>query len=126
MKKEIFALSLLLLLFAASLFNIRYFDRLCLDIAGEVEASEEALEAGNTKAAEEHLENALHTWLDADSYTHIFIRHPEIDSTADAFYELAETLNEGDAESCRAAYEKLLYHLSSIRTMEHLRFGSIM
>ena len=126
MKKEIFALSLLLLLFAASLFNIRYFDRLCLDIAGEVNASEEALETGDTRAAQKHLENALHTWLDADSYTHIFIRHPEIDSTADAFYELGQELESADGESCRAAYDKLLYHLESIRTMEHLRFGSIM
>ena len=33
MKKEIFALSLLALLFASSLFNIRYFDRLCLDLS---------------------------------------------------------------------------------------------
>ena len=125
MKKEIFALSLLALLFAASLFNIRYFDRLCLDIAGEVKASAVALERGDMEAAQEHLNSALHTWLDADSYTHIFIRHPEIDSTADAFYELGQALEE-NSESCRAAYDKLLYHLESIRTMEHLRFGSIM
>ena len=94
MKKEIFALSLLLLLFAASLFNIRAFDRLCLDIAGQVSASAEAMEKGETDAAREHLNNALSTWLDADSYTHIFIRHPEIDSTADAFYELGQALEE--------------------------------
>lgn len=126
MKKEIIALSLLVLLFAASLFNIWYFDRLCLDIAGEVKASAEALEQGDTKVAQEHLQNALHTWLEADSYTHIFIRHPEIDSTADAFYELGLELEGADSKSCRAAYAKLLYHLESIRTMEHLRFGSIM
>ncbi|MGN0965487.1 MAG: DUF4363 family protein [Dysosmobacter sp.] len=125
MKKEIFALSLLLLLFAASLFNIWAFDRLCLDIAGQVSASAEAMEKGETDAAREHLNKALSTWLDADSYTHIFIRHPEIDSTADAFYELGQALEE-NSESCRAAYDKLLYHLESIRTMEHLRFGSIM
>ena len=125
MKKEIFALSLLALLFAASLFNIRYFDRLCLDLAHEINASSEALEAGNKAAAQEHLDAALDTWLDADSYTHIFIRHPEIDSTADAFYELGQAL-EQNSESCRAAFDKLLYHLESIRTMEHLRFGSIM
>ena len=125
MKKEIIALSLLVLLFAASLFNIWYFDRLCLDIAGEVNASSDALERGDMEAAQEHLNSALHTWLDADSYTHIFIRHPEIDSTADAFYELGQALEE-NSESCRAAYDKLLYHLESIRTMEHLRFGSIM
>lgn len=125
MKKEIIALSLLVLLFAASLFNIWYFDRLCMDIAGEVNASSDALERGDMDAAQEHLNSALHTWLDADSYTHIFIRHPEIDSTADAFYELGQALEE-NSESCRAAYDKLLYHLESIRTMEHLRFGSIM
>ena len=125
MKKEIITLSLLVLLFAASLFNIWYFDRLCLDIAGEVKASAVALERGEPEAAQEHLNSALHTWLDADSYTHIFIRHPEIDSTADAFYELGQALEE-NSESCRAAYDKLLYHLESIRTMEHLRFGSIM
>ena len=125
MKKEIIALLLLVLLFAASLFNIWYFDRLCLDIAGEVKASAVALERGEPEAAQEHLNSALHTWLDADSYTHIFIRHPEIDSTGDAFYELGQALEE-NSESCRAAYDKLLYHLESIRTMEHLRFGSIM
>lgn len=125
MKKEIIALLLLVLLFTASLFNIWYFDRLCLDIAGEVKASSDALERGEPEAAQEHLNSALHTWLDADSYTHIFIRHPEIDSTADAFYELGQALEE-NSESCRAAYDKLLYHLESIRTMEHLRFGSIM
>lgn len=125
MKKEIIALLLLVLLFAASLFNIWYFDRLCLDIAGEVKASAVALERGDMEAAQEYLNSALHTWLDADSYTHIFIRHPEIDSTADAFYELGQALEE-NSESCRAAYDKLLYHLESIRTMEHLRFGSIM
>ena len=125
MKKEIIALSLLVLLFAASLFNIWYFDRLCMDIAGEVNASSDALKRGDMEAAQEHLNSALHTWLDADSYTHIFIRHPEIDSTADAFYELGQALEE-NSESCRAAYDKLLYHLESIRTMEHLRFGSIM
>lgn len=126
MKKEIFALSLLLLLFAASLFNIRYFDRLCLDIAAEVKASSEALQKDDRAAAQEHLDRALHTWLEAENYTHIFIRHPEIDSTADAFYELGQELESADGESCRAAYDKLLYHLESIRTMEHLRFGSIM
>ena len=125
MKKEIIALLLLVLLFAASLFNIWYFDRLCMDIAGEVNASAVALERGDIEAAQEHLNSALHTWLDADSYTHIFIRHPEIDSTADAFYELGQAMEE-NSESCRAAYDKLLYHLESIRTMEHLRFGSIM
>ena len=125
MKKEIFALSLLALLFAASLFNIRYFDRLCLDLAHEINASSEALEAGNKAAAQEHLDAALDTWLDADSYTHIFIRHAEIDSTADAFYELQAQLLAGEGDSS-AAYDKLRYHLDSIQRMEHPSLGSVL
>ena len=58
MKKEIFALSLLLLLFAASLFNIWTFDRLCLDIAGQVSASAEAMDGrrpGPPEQGPEHM-----------------------------------------------------------------------
>ena len=125
MKKEIFAIALLVLLFTASLFNIWYFDDLTFRIEEELSLSRVQLASGDVPMAREHLEKALNMWLDADGYTHIFIRHPEIDSTADAFYELGQALEE-NSESCRAAYDKLLYHLESIRTMEHLRFGSIM
>lgn len=126
MKKEIFAAALLAVLFTASVFNIWYFDRLCSGIEAEILVSAQAMEKSDENAAREHLDRALTMWLAADSYTHIFIRHPEIDSTADAFYELAGELNGESTDSCRAAYEKLLYHIESIRTMEHLRFGSIM
>lgn len=126
MKKEIFAAALLAVLFTASVFNIWYFDRLCSGIEAEILVSAQAMEKSDENAAREHLDQALTMWLAADSYTHIFIRHPEIDSTADAFYELAGELSGESTDSCRAAYEKLLYHMESIRTMEHLRFGSIM
>ncbi len=126
MKKDIVAAALLAVLFIGSLFNIAYLDRLTGRIEDELTASIEKLEEGDAAQAREHLIRALDMWLAADGYTHIFIRHPEIDSTSDAFYDLAKEIGKNDAESCRPAYEMLLYHLSSIRTMEHLRFGSIM
>lgn len=126
MKRELVAGLLLAILFAASLFNISYSNRLTAKIEVRVSASSDALEKGDKDAALEHIKKALEIWLDAEDYTHIFIRHPEIDSTTDAFYELTEAIGEDETESCRAAYDKLLYHLESIKTMEHLRFGSIM
>ena len=76
MKKEIFAIALLVLLFTASLFNIWYFDDLTFRIEEELSLSRVQLASGDVPMAQEHLEKALNMWLDADGYTHIFIRHP--------------------------------------------------
>ena len=64
-------------------------------------------------------------WLGADGYTHIFIRHSEIDSTTDAFFELMSDVRSGDAQSASGAYEKLAAHLDSLYTMERVTLGSI-
>ena len=63
--------------------------------------------------------------MDADSYTHIFIRHPEIDSTTDAFYELLDSVSAGDIKTTQGAFEKVEAHLASIAGMEHITIGSI-
>ena len=125
MSRELAAGALLLLLIAGAWWNIHAVDTLTQEIMNELDTSQAAEEQGRHLDAQAALDKALKRWLEADSYTHIFIRHPEIDSTADAFYELGQALEE-NSESRRAAYDKLLYHLESIRTMEHLRFGSIM
>ena len=48
-----------------------------------------------------------------------------MDSTADAFYDLLELLNEENAAASAAAYDKLLYHLDSNDGMEHPTLGSV-
>lgn len=70
-------------------------------------------------------EKAAQDWLGADGYTHIFIRHSEIDSTTDAFFELMSDVRSGDAQSASGAYEKLAAHLDSLYTMERVTLGSI-
>lgn len=82
-------------------------------------------EAGQFELAEQELENAAQDWLGADGYTHIFIRHSEIDSTTDAFFELMSDVRSGDAQSASGAYEKLAAHLDSLYTMERVTLGSI-
>lgn len=125
MKRELAAGALLLLLMAGAWWNIRAVDALTGDILAGLDTSQAAEEKGDYLAAQAALDKALNRWLEADSYTHIFIRHGEIDSTADAFYELQAQLLSGEGDSS-AAYDKLRYHLDSIQRMEHPSLGSIL
>lgn len=122
MKKEAAAVVLLLLLIAGSCLNLKTLDALIYGIEDRLYLSQSEADAGNTDRAERELENAWKLWLDADGYTHIFIRHAEIDAISDAFCELLQTLPDGDAQP---AYEKLLYHLESVRDIEHLSLRSV-
>ena len=125
MKRELAAGALLLLLMAGAWWNIRAVDALTGDILAGLDTSQAAEEKGDYLAAQAALAKALNRWLEADSYTHIFIRHGEIDSTADAFYELQAQLLAGEGNSS-AAFDKLRYQLDSIQRMEHPSLGSIL
>ena len=125
MKRELAAGALLLLLMAGAWWNIHAVDALTGEIMGDLDSSQAAEEQGRHTDAQAALDNALNRWLEADSYTHIFIRHAEIDATADAFYELQSQLLSGEGDSS-AAYDKLRYHLDSIQRMEHPSLGSIL
>lgn len=125
MKRELAAGVLLLLLMAGAWWNIRAVDTLTGDILAGLDISQAAEEQGDHLTAQAALDKALNRWLEADSYTHIFIRHAEIDSTADAFYELQAQLLAGEGDSS-AAFDKLRYHLDSIQRMEHPSLGSIL
>ena len=126
MKREWVAGALLVLLFLASLVNIACLDRLIAAIEEDIGRAQQLAEGGDFSAAEEALDTAIAHWIAANSYTHIFIRHPEIDSTSDAFYELKELLAEENAEGFPSAFDKLNYHLNSIDEMEHIRLGSVL
>jgi len=125
MKKSIFAVGLLVALLLAAFLNIRYMDRFAaslekgLDSAGELWAEERYSDA------ERAVEKLIGEWRKADGYTHIFIRHSEIDSASDCFYQLLSALKEGEKEAADAAAEQLRYHLESIREMEHITLRSV-
>ena len=126
MKKEWIAAILLALLFAAALLNIACLDRLIGRIGEDVAHAQDLAGRGDFLAAEAALDTAIERWIAANSYTHIFIRHPEIDSTSDAFFELKELLAEENADGFPSAFDKLMYHLNSIDEMEHIRLGSVL
>lgn len=126
MKRELAAIAILVLLIAGSWLNLRYLDSLTETLEEKLLLSQNAAEIGNMDIAEEALTDALDIWLNADGYTHIFIRHSEIDTISDAFYELYDALLSGENDSLEAAYGKLIYHLDSVTEIEHLSLRSIL
>lgn len=126
MKKELLALALLAAFFGGALYNIRYMDSLSDRLTAQVEKSRAYMEAGNTGDADEALREAIDLWMGSDGYTHIFIRHPEIDSATDAFYELLSDVDAGDEKAAGGAFDKVEAHLWSIASMEHIKIGSIL
>ena len=125
MKRELCALLLMLAMFGAAAWNIRRADRLTNEMAEHLELSEKALLSGDRSYAESELDAALRIWQNAEHYTHIFIRHAEIDSVSDAFFQLRQGLLAGDGKELSAAYDLLFYHVQSIDRMEHISPGSV-
>ena len=126
MKREILAGAFLAALFTLSLWSIRRIDALTEAVGQHLELSEQAAYGGDPELAEAELERALSLWSEAESYTRIFIRHPELDSTYDAFYQLAEGLQGENTDELKAKFSLLRYHLNSIASMEHMTVGSIL
>ena len=109
MKKELFALALLLLILAGNLWNQHRLETLTSGLDALVEAAQEA----ETR------------WTDADPYTHIFIRHTDIDALSAAFCDYRGALAGRDEGDILASYLRLTAGLRSLQGMEKLSVGSI-
>lgn len=125
MKKEIISALLLLLIFSGVLVNIRINDRIVSSLINEVDMSYENLKNGNEDKAMQQLDTAIEHWLNLDGYTHIFIRHSEINSTTDAFYGFRSDVGSGDADAANGSYGLLKETLLSLMTMEQISLGSV-
>ena len=125
MKQEIAAIVILLLLLFGSLVNIRYLDSDTEEMCSLMDEAMDFARAGDLASAVEKAEAAANYWAELDGYTHIFIRHPEIDATTDAFCELLGELYAGDVDEAQGAHLKLRERLLSMARMEHITFGSV-
>jgi hypothetical protein len=125
MKKEIISALLLLLIFSGVLVNIRINERIVSSLINEIDMSYENLKNGNKDKAMQQLDTAIEHWLNLDGYTHIFIRHSEINSTTDAFYGFRSDVGSGDADAANGSYGLLKETLLSLMTMEQISLGSV-
>ena len=125
MKQEIAAIVILLLLLFGSLVNIRYLDGITEEMLSIADEAMDFARSGDLASAVEKAEAAANYWAGLDGYTHIFIRHTEIDATTDAFCELLGELYAGDVDEAQGAHLKLRERLLSMARMEHITFGSV-
>lgn len=125
MKKAIAAAILLALLFGAAAWNIAHVDALTGSLTALAEEARAFCRAEDYAAAERSLREAIELWFASENYTHIMIRHSEVDSATDAFYAALETILTEDGDAAESAIDCLEAHLQSIDSMEHVSFRSV-
>ena len=125
MKKEFLAFLLLGAIVILSVWNLRHLDRLTAPLLALTEEDFLAAQAGNKAEAAEKARLAEETWLDAGAYTHIFLRHPEVDAATDAFCSFRGAIAGDDPGEVFGAYLSLRMRLSGLREMDQLRLGCV-
>ncbi|MBQ7737189.1 MAG: DUF4363 family protein [Oscillospiraceae bacterium] len=124
MKKALLAGLLLAMMLGASFWNIRHLDVFTDELEKLVLCSMEEAGNGDGQKARETLQTALERWNGSETYIQVFIRHSEADAVSDGFYDVFYALDNGD-ENVDAAYEKLLFHIRGIDSMEHITLKSV-
>ena len=124
MRKMYAGILILALLLGASVYNVHYLDGKMARLLQYVDTAGQLAQGGDYDSARLMLRQSIEYWDGMSFYTHVFIRHSEIDSAMDAFYDCLGCLEEGGGDA-GAALEKLRAHLCSITDMEHISLGSI-
>ena len=125
MKKEIAAAVILALVFIGVLVNIKVAGNIILSLEEDVTAAYQSAEKGDFDRAKPQLDAAVEHWMSLDGYTHIFIRHSEINSTTQAYFQLKSDIYAEDMGAVEGSYGLLMATLDSLMTMEQLSLGSI-
>jgi zona occludens toxin (predicted ATPase) len=113
MGKEIAAAALLLALVAGAAWNIYYTGEMTSELSRQAEACDSESEA----------RLALEQWNAVKNYTHMMLRHSEVDRITDDYYSLIAAFRSGgDSDTAK---RRLLWRLKALRDMERLSLGSV-
>lgn len=124
MKKELIAFIALLFLIAFVSYNVRYISTVTEELSGYIEASQAAYTAADYDTAETQLRHAIDIWSSSGAYTHIALRHSDIDSVTASFYDLLSEVY-AQSQQVYGGYENILAELSHLAEMETPHIGSI-
>lgn len=125
MKKELFAVALLAAILALSLWNTHEIKGICDELSKLVEASGRAAERGDWEESLRLVEEGMRFWRSREGYTHTVLRHTDIETLSDDFFELMEHISTQDPGAVRSAVRLVTEHLREITEMEGLKLGSI-
>ena len=126
MKKEWLAVALLVSVILGSVLNLRFLKSFTLALDDRVSSAVSEAESGNWSNAEALAAEAMEAWTGMDKYTHVFIRHGEIDAVTDGFCSLLGTIRSRDSGSLYAAQLALRSRLAGLYGMERITPGSVL
>ena len=125
MKKTIGAAVLMLILLGISAWNIHFLDGFTNRLEEQIEQSRACWLSGDMDGARDALNSALDDWHGTEIYTHVFIRHAEVDAVTDAFYDAMAALSGDETSAAGCQFDRLEAHLHSIDSMEHVTIKSV-
>ena len=126
MIKELFATILLAIILVGAIINISVVNNLTGEISNLVAEAEVDAQNGYWDDAENKAETAADLWKSREMYTHIFLRHTEVDAATDAIYDLLKEVYSHDSDALKGAAQLATAHLESIGSAEKVTFGSIL
>ena len=125
MKKELCALFTLLLLIAGAIGNLTHLNTLMEQISNHINYSMLYCSLDDYQAAHTETSKALELWESEEPYTHIFIRHTEIDAFSDVFFDILSAIQNREKYEAENLLRKLQHLADNMVAMESVSLGSI-
>ncbi len=125
MKKELCAILMLLALFVGAVGNLLHLNQLMEQITNNIQYSMLYCSLEDYSAAHTETEKAIQLWENAESYTHVFIRHSEIDTMNDIFYDTLSAIENREKYEADCLLRKLQHFADNLLAMETPSLGSI-
>ena len=126
MRREKLVCILFFAVLAASIINVIYISRLSLSLNALISTAEAFAQNEQYDEALETINLAQADWNSKRKYTGVFLRHPDIDSINDCFFDVKAEIAKRENEALPALCDKLRHHISCIADMEKLRLESIL
>jgi TRAP-type C4-dicarboxylate transport system substrate-binding protein len=123
--KEILVGCFLILMLTVAVINIRCLTRLTSRVTELIEEAEMLASQENWSKAAEKAEEATRYWKNSDAYTHLVLRHSELESATDAIYDFLEQIYAREKGGAKGAAEAAKARMKSISSIEQIRLGSI-
>lgn len=125
MKKEIIVGSFLILMLAAALVNIHFLTKLTDHVTELIEAAQTYAAEEKWDEAEKKIEEAARLWEGSDTYIHLVLRHPEVESATDSIYGLQAEIYAKESGAAKGAAQAVIARMKSLSSIEQVKFGSI-
>jgi hypothetical protein len=125
MKKEICAIITLIALCLGAIGNVIHLNTLMAQITNHINYSLKYCCLEDYQAVHTEISKAISVWTNAENYTHVFIRHTEIDKMNDMFFDILSAVKNKERYESEYLLLKLQHHADTIKSMEQLSLGSI-